>query len=378
MSYRSTLVLIPALSFVLSVSAMADLTMTNGADINMNGSTGSTIIFPDGTVLSTASGTGADGADGATGPAGPQGPAGTDGADGSDGAAGADGTDGSDAAVPAGHGGTGNTVSGPDSFVGGGYGNTASNYYATVAGGYANTADENSATVGGGFNNTASEWYSTIGGGDANTADGDSATVAGGSSNTASGSRSTVGGGDVNTASGEASFAAGRLADASHDNSFVWGDAGGGGSAADNTFNVHASGGIYLNGVSQHASDRNKKEAFEELDPVAVLSKVAELPITSWRFKTEDESVRHIGPMAQDFMETFGYGTDDRYIAAVDVDGIALAAIQGLNKKLEERDQVIATHSKKLEERDQVIAAQDKKLSDLEGRLAAIETALAR
>ena len=79
---------------------------------------------------------------------------------------------------------------------------------------------------------------------------------------------------------------------------------------------------------------------------------------------TVDESVRHIGPMAQDFMETFGYGTDDRYIAAVDVDGIALAAIQGLNKKLEERDQVIA--------------AQDKKLSDLEGRLAAIETALAR
>ncbi len=318
MSYRSTLVLIPALSFVLSVSAMADINMTNGADINMNGSTGSTIIFPDGTVLSTASGTGADGADGATGPAGPQGPAGTDGADGSDGAAGADGTDGSDAAVPAGHGGTGNTVSGADSFVGGGGGNTASDDFATV---------------GGGHNNTASGYASFAAG-------------------------------FINTASGNASFAAGSLANASHDYSFVWGDAGGGGSAADNTFNVHASGGIYLNGVSQHASDRNKKEAFEELDPVAVLSKVAELPITSWRFKTEDESVRHIGPMAQDFMETFGYGTDDRYIAAVDVDGIALAAIQGLNKKLEERDQVIA--------------AQDKKLSDLEGRLAAIETALAR
>jgi hypothetical protein len=211
-----------------------------------------------------------------------------------------------------------------------------------------------------------------------NTASGDSATVGGGWYNTASGYYATVGGGWYNIASGNVSFAAGNMADASHDNSFVWGDAGGGGSAADNTFNVHASGGIYLNGVSQHASDRNKKEAFEELDPVAVLSKVAELPITSWRFKTEDESVRHIGPMAQDFMETFGYGTDDRYIAAVDVDGIALAAIQGLNKKLEERDQVIATHSKKLEERDQVIAAQDKKLSDLEGRLAAIETALAR
>jgi len=36
MSYRNSLVLIPALSFVLSVSAMADITMNNGADINMN------------------------------------------------------------------------------------------------------------------------------------------------------------------------------------------------------------------------------------------------------------------------------------------------------------------------------------------------------
>jgi len=38
MSYRSSLVLIPALSFVLSVSAIADITLNNGADINMTGS----------------------------------------------------------------------------------------------------------------------------------------------------------------------------------------------------------------------------------------------------------------------------------------------------------------------------------------------------
>ncbi|MFP6583973.1 MAG: hypothetical protein VCD00_15650 [Candidatus Hydrogenedentota bacterium] len=43
MSYRNSLVLVPALSFVLCVSAIADITMTNGADINMNGSTGSTV-----------------------------------------------------------------------------------------------------------------------------------------------------------------------------------------------------------------------------------------------------------------------------------------------------------------------------------------------
>ena len=115
MSYRSSLVLIPALSFVLSVSAMADITLNNGADINMNDE-GSTIIFPDGTIQSTAT------------VAGPQGDPGADGAQGDTGPAGADGIDGSDAVVPAGHGGTGNTVSGTDAFVGGGINNTASGF----------------------------------------------------------------------------------------------------------------------------------------------------------------------------------------------------------------------------------------------------------
>jgi hypothetical protein len=39
--------------------------------------------------------------------------------------------------------------------------------------------------------------------------------------------------------------------------------------------------------------------------------------------------------MAQDFHAAFGLGTDERHIATVDADGVALAAIQGLNQKLE-------------------------------------------
>ena len=58
----------------LSVSAMADITLTNGADLDMNGSAGSTIIFQDGSVLSTATG---QGADGATGPKGGEGSSGS-------------------------------------------------------------------------------------------------------------------------------------------------------------------------------------------------------------------------------------------------------------------------------------------------------------
>ena len=64
---------LPVLFLCLSMSAVGEITLNNGADLDMRGSTGSTIIFPDGTVLSTGSGVGADGA------AGPAGPAGADG-----------------------------------------------------------------------------------------------------------------------------------------------------------------------------------------------------------------------------------------------------------------------------------------------------------
>jgi hypothetical protein len=42
--------------------------------------------------------------------------------------------------------------------------------------------------------------------------------------------------------------------------------------------------------------------------------------------------------MGQDFHAAFGLGATDKGIATVDADGGALAAIQGLNAKLEERE----------------------------------------
>jgi len=83
-------------------------------------------------------------------------------------------------------------------------------------------------------------------------------------------------------------------------------------------------------------SDRNAKENFQPVDPRAVLEQVVRLPITDWNYKAAGE-VRHIGPMAQDFHAAFGVGTDDKHIATVDADGVALAAIQGLNQKVEEQ-----------------------------------------
>jgi len=42
--------------------------------------------------------------------------------------------------------------------------------------------------------------------------------------------------------------------------------------------------------------------------------------------------------VAQDFHAAFGLGADDKHIADVDEGGVALAAIQGLNQKLNAKD----------------------------------------
>lgn len=76
-------------------------------------------------------------------------------------------------------------------------------------------------------------------------------------------------------------------------------------------------------------SDRALKEGFESVDPRAILAGVVKLPIETWSY--QGETVRHLGPMAQDFAAAFGFGADDRHIHVVDGSGVALAAIQGLH-----------------------------------------------
>jgi hypothetical protein len=76
------------------------------------------------------------------------------------------------------------------------------------------------------------------------------------------------------------------------------------------------------------------------VDTLQVLEKLASLPITQWHYEWEhSEVIPHIGPMAQDFKAAFYPGTDDKSITTQEADGVALAAIQGLNQKLEDRDQ---------------------------------------
>lgn len=68
-----------------------------------------------------------------------------------------------------------------------------------------------------------------------------------------------------------------------------------------------------------------------------VLRKLAALSIETWNYKTDDPSIRHIGPMAQDFAAAFNVGHDDKHIHVVDSMGVAFAAIKALHEVLQER-----------------------------------------
>src|SRR5579884_186853 len=77
-------------------------------------------------------------------------------------------------------------------------------------------------------------------------------------------------------------------------------------------------------------SDRNVKRDIEPVDERAVLESVARMPVSTWSYKSDDPSVRHMGPMAQDFRAAFGLGDTDRAYDSVDAHGVTLAAIKGL------------------------------------------------
>ncbi len=66
------------------------------------------------------------------------------------------------------------------------------------------------------------------------------------------------------------------------------------------------------------------------------------MPLSTWNYKAQNDSIRHMGPMVQDFHAAFGLGVSDKLIDTIDPDGVALAAIQGLHALVQEKDADIA------------------------------------
>ena len=127
-----------------------------------------------------------------------------------------------------------------------------------------------------------------------------------------------------------------------------------------NNGSIFAAGNVYANGVLL-TSDRNAKEHFKLVDNQVVLAKVAALPVTQWNYKLDPADVQHIGPMAQDFQAAFQLdGADDKHISVVDEGGVALAAIQGLNQKLEQKETEITELKTRLEKLEQLVSRQNR------------------
>ena len=140
-----------------------------------------------------------------------------------------------------------------------------------------------------------------------------------------------------------------------------------------NEFLVKSNGDGTFRGRSfatQHinTSSRSVKTDFREIDVIGVLQRLADLPISEWRYKSENQSDRHIGPIAEDFKAAFGLG-DGKTISTVDTSGIAFAAIQALYKELLEKNEKLEKQQAALNMQDKLLAQQMERLSQLESRL---------
>lgn len=129
------------------------------------------------------------------------------------------------------------------------------------------------------------------------------------------------------------------------------------------TLDLDSGGNLTLNGLLTEASDRALKENVEPINHQTVLDALAGVPINTWNYISDKDDVRHMGPMAQDFYAAFGLGVDNRHIAPLDANGVALAGVQELYGRLQTQESQIT--------------ALEKENEDLEQRLAELEAAVA-
>jgi hypothetical protein len=140
--------------------------------------------------------------------------------------------------------------------------------------------------------------------------------------------------------------------------------------------NLFVKRNIQFSGQLLGPSDRNLKENFEEIDAKEVLAKVANLPITKWNYKADENRTLHIGPMAQDFKAAFGLGDNEKKISMMDSDGVALAAIKGLSQIVDDKNKEIANLKDTVKAQAELADRQAELLVELAERLERLEAAV--
>ena len=113
-------------------------------------------------------------------------------------------------------------------------------------------------------------------------------------------------------------------------------------------FRLDPNGDVTIQGSLTQSSSRALKENFASMDSREVLAQVAALDVLEWSYKGQD--YRHVGPMAEDFYAAFGTGASEKGLAPGDLAGVTLAALQGLNEVVLEKDREIEQLTRELAE----------------------------
>jgi uncharacterized coiled-coil protein SlyX len=153
-------------------------------------------------------------------------------------------------------------------------------------------------------------------------------------------------------------------------------------------------GNMEIGGILTQGSSRTIKHDIEAVDPMDILARVDALEIAEWTYNHQ-AGVRHMGPMAEDFYAAFELGHTKKGLSAGDASGVALAAIQALNSKLDRNEQSLAEKdseiaelqqrltgmealSTRLDRTEQSLAVKENNISELQQRLADMEAQMAQ
>ncbi|MCZ4336698.1 tail fiber domain-containing protein [Shewanella colwelliana] len=104
------------------------------------------------------------------------------------------------------------------------------------------------------------------------------------------------------------------------------------------TGNLWVGGDITAQGTISPGSSRATKNNINLINGESILQLIANLDIYSWSYIKDAGKVTHIGPMAEEFFETFNVGVDNKHISPTDTSGISLAAIKALMDKVESQN----------------------------------------
>jgi hypothetical protein len=298
--------------------------------------------------------------------------------------------------------------------IGGGYNNTVSGPLCTIGGGYSNTSHHTGSVVSGGTNNEARADAASVGGGRRNLIDARGATICGGDTNYISNIRSVIGGGHDNTINGYDDVISGGWQNRTCEGRGFGVIAGGSDNFDSTNYSTILGGSgnqllelanysmVFGNNVclkddyriaffdSSHWGSlninrdyydgptnsypiqvgRNPNNGygayltqggtwtdgfgtlaplnFQQLNGSDLLSRISQLSINAYTY--DGTSEKHIGPTAQDFVNTFDVGAirksdgkrDDQGLAASDEAGVALAGVQELIKQIDDLKKEIA------------------------------------